>query len=142
MSNLITSNGRLGLPRYRSFSGMLDDFFNDTWFNTRENLESFKLDVKENDTAYCVVAEMPGVNKEDISISLGDGILSIVMEKKEEYNEEKENYVHRERKLSTASRSIMLPKASAEGIRAKLENGLLNIEVPKEAEINRRIEIE
>jgi HSP20 family protein len=74
---------------------------------------------------------MPGVEKESVSLDYNDGKLLIsVSETKEESNEGK-NYIHRERCVSQASRSVYLSDASGDDIKAKLDNGILCVTVPK-----------
>ena len=103
----------------------------------------FRMDVKEDDKGYTVHAEIPGVKKEEIKLGLNDGRLSISVEREEKVDEEKENYVHRERRYGSYERCVYLADANPDGIEAKLEDGLLKIVVPKQDkdEGKRNIEI-
>ena len=94
-------------------------------------VDNFKLDVKEADKEYCVEAEMPGIKKEEISISLDDEMLTIAVKKEKEVKEERKNYIHQERNVSSMERSVYLEGAKLEGIQAKLTDGVLNIIIPK-----------
>ena len=88
--------------------------------------------------------EIPGFDKKDVNISLKDGYLTITAEKKEEDNGKKENYVRRERSTSL-SRSYYVGDVAKESVKAKYENGVLSIEIPKEQEkkeLTNNIEIE
>lgn len=124
---------------------MLDDFFSDAW-PMRRSLASdtFKIDVQDMDDHYLVEAEMPGMNKEDIKISAHEGKLNISVEKKEENTENNGNYIHRERRFSSMSRNVFLGDMDDQGIRAKLDDGVLKIEIQKKIkqETSNYIEIE
>lgn len=123
------------------FYNMLDDFYN--WPSPRSLTRgTFKIDVQENDNEYVVEAELPGVNKDEVNIEMNDGRLSISIQREEIKDEENKNYVHKERRYSSMSRSIYLDEAKSEGIKASLENGVLNIIVPKETKPNNSIKID
>jgi len=121
------------------FYNMLDDFYNWPRSLTRD---TFKIDVQENDNEYVIEAELPGVNKDEVNIEMNEGRLSISIQREEIKNEENKNYVHKERRYSSMSRSIYLDEAKSEGIKASLENGVLNIIVPKETKPNNSIKID
>lgn len=118
---------------FDEFNNMLDDFFADGWPFRRSLLaDTFKIDVQEKDKEYIVEAELPGVKKDDVSLDYDEGKLSISVKKSEESEEKKKNYIHRERRYSSAARSVYLENANPDGISAKLENGILCITVPKQ----------
>lgn len=118
---------------FEDFYNMLDDFFSDTW-SPRRSLErdTFKINVQQNDSEYLVEAELPGVNKEEIDVDLNDGRLTVSVKREEKINEEKKNYIHRESRYASMSRSIYLADADSKGIKAKLDNGMLSITVPRQ----------
>lgn len=135
MAGLIPFNKRrndlMGVG-FDDFQNMIDDFFSDTWPMRRSLVaDTFKIDVQDSEQSYLVEAEIPGVQKEEISLSLDDGKLNISVNKEENKEETNKNYIHRERRISSMSRNIFLKDADAEGIKAKLEDGVLKIEVPK-----------
>lgn len=147
MSGLIPFNRRgrrLAKSGYDNMSNMIEDFFNYSGLSeTLSPLDSFKVDVKENDKEYLVEAEMAGINKEDIDISLDDGMLSISAKKEDKEETEEDKFIHRERHYSEMQRSLYLADAKPDGVNAKLENGLLKITVEKaQRNKSRRIEIE
>ncbi len=130
---------------FEDFYNMLDNFFNDDRFLTRGiTMGSFKVDIQENENEYVVEAQLPGVKKEEINLILEDERLTIAVERRDEVNEEKKNYIHRESKFSSMSRSIYLRDALPEGVKAKLDNGVLYVSVPKQGNTRhtKRIEIE
>ncbi|MEW6622127.1 MAG: Hsp20/alpha crystallin family protein [Bacillota bacterium] len=125
------------------FYNMLDDFFSDTW-SPRRSLaaDTFKVDVQEHDKEYCIEAELPGVKKEEINLELNEGKLTISVNRKEEVEENKKNYIHRERRLSSMQRAIYLADADSKGVKAKLENGVLNITIPKVKKADNTLKID
>ncbi|MDF2999932.1 MAG: heat shock protein Hsp20 [Bacillota bacterium] len=146
MTGLVPFNRRntnLLSTGFEDFYNMLDDFFSDN-LSPRRSLtrDTFKINVQENDTEYFIEAELPGVNKEEIDIDLTDGRLSISVKKEENLNEEKKNYVHRESRYSSMSRSIYLADAENKGIKAKLDNGVLNISIPRQEKFTKAAKIE
>lgn len=125
------------------FYNMFDDFFDKDFFNVR-NLknDTFKMDVKELDQSFLIEAEMPGVKKEEIQLEYQDNRLSICINRQEDINEEKENYIHRERRVSSMQRSIFLKDVNIDSIDAKLEDGILRIQIPKSEPQANRVQIE
>lgn len=150
MAGLVPFNQRrsnLALrPRgFDDFTNMLDDFFSDSWLSGRSLMrDTFKLDVEELEDHYKIDAELPGVKKEEVSLDMNEGKLTIAIRREEKTEEEKKNYVHQERRFCAMQRTIYLGNASEEDIKAKLEDGVLSITVPKakKVETSRRIEIE
>jgi len=97
---------------------------------------SFRIDVMEERDAYLVKAELPGTNKEDISLTLKDGQLVIDVRVQAEENSNTKNYVHLERLDYVMRRIVHLDNAKSEGITAKLDKGILKITVPKDENTN------
>jgi HSP20 family protein len=117
---------------FDSVQNMLDDFFAEGWPFKRSLIgDTFKIDVQDNKTEYLIEAELPGMKKEDIGISLNEGRLNISVNKDETIEERDKNYIHRERRTTSMNRSIVLGDADPAGIKAKLDNGILLISVPK-----------
>ena len=120
------------------FLGLVDDFFRDWGVTKPGNQASFTgkltplMNVAESENAYEIETELPGVDKSDVNIEINDNILTIKGEKKG-FNEEKKDSYHRiERMHGSFMRSVKLPlDIDAEKITAKLENGLLHVEVGK-----------
>jgi HSP20 family protein len=125
-----------------------DDFFNMSW-PTEElrNLETFTpaLNVRENESAYFVEAELPGVDKEGIDVTIKDNTLFLKGEKKTFNEETKEDYHHIERTYGSFHRAVPLAKdADAEKVKADFKNGLLTIEIGKkdqDVDTHRRVHI-
>lgn len=96
----------------------------------------FQVDVREHDDEIIVVADLPGVEKENVSVRLVDPrTLAISTERREETEEEKEGYYRRERMFGTMRREIPLPDdASAEDAGATFKNGVLEVRLKKAPE--------
>jgi HSP20 family protein len=137
MMNLVPFNRKL----FGGFDSMFDDFFNvssalsnsmqPTAFN-RNAHGAFRVDVIDNENEYVIEAEMPGISKEAVSLDYNDGKLVIAVSESGDETTEGKNYIHRERRFSSASRSVYLSDASGEEIRAKLDDGVLCVTVPKQ----------
>jgi HSP20 family protein len=90
------------------------------------------VDVAENEKEYEITAELPGLKKEEIGISFEDHVLKLHGERKQEEDSKKGN-VHRvERNYGRFERVFRLPEdANSEAIKAKYENGVLTVQIPK-----------
>ena len=140
---------RLGRPWWMTTFGrepLRDVFFDRLWPEWRSDAGEAlvpNVDLSEKDGKYYLTAELPGTKKEDISVTLKDGYLT-VSGKKEDHREEKHNDYHlKETRHGTFNRSFRLPvKVSEENIDATYKDGVLTVILPhdKEAE-NKKIEI-
>lgn len=108
----------------RIFDSMFEEFF-------LMNNEEMKVDIKENEKEYLLEAELPGINKNDINLELRDDILVISAKRKEEIDEEEENYIRKERRYGSISRSFNMNNIDKDKIKAKFDNGILYITLPK-----------
>lgn len=94
------------------------------------------VDVTENDHEYLVKAEIPDVKNEDVKVTVRDGILTIKGERKFEKKTDNEKVHVLERSFGSFSRTFSLPKdADADRVKAEFKNGLLNVSIPKRAEV-------
>lgn len=93
---------------------------------------SVPIDLKETKEQYVLSAEVPGVKKEDIKISIKEGVMTISGEVKAEKTSEDEQMHYRERSYGSFSRSVRLPeRVNTSAIEAKHENGVITITIPK-----------
>ena len=102
------------------------------------------IDVFESDGEIVVRAEIPGVNVEDVDISIADNHLIISGEKRQESEGEDQNYCSVERSYGSFRRSLALPPgADVDNIKASSKDGILSILIPKSDDRkSRKIEIE
>ena len=122
--------------------GLFDDFFRDVapGFYVRplhgDGLPApsqIKVNVSESDRAYTVQAEVPGVNKEDIQVSVDGSVVTLSAEIKQQDVQTKDDKTLRsERYFGAVSRSFQLPQDIDQSeSRAKYENGVLTLTLPK-----------
>ncbi len=91
------------------------------------------VDIKENETAYTVVADIPGVDPKDIDVHMEDGVLTVKGERNLNREEEKEGYKRVERVHGSFYRRFSLPETvDAEKISAKCKDGVLEVTIPKQ----------
>jgi len=113
---------------------VFNDLF-DTEFMPKANCTAPAINVKENDKAYTVELAAPGMKKEDFNVHINDdGNLIIKMEQKQEHKEEDKNtrYLRREFSYSKFEQTLILPDdVEKTKISAKVENGVLTVELPK-----------
>jgi HSP20 family protein len=126
------------ITRYDPFSD-LDDFFKGFFVRPvsfeGEKQMQIKLDVKENDNAYTVHADIPGVKKEDIHVTVEGNMVSISAEKKTEKEEKQgEKVLRSERFIGKVSRSFSLGSDVDESkAQAKYNDGVLELTLPKKS---------
>ena len=92
----------------------------------------FKMDVEDAGDKYIVSAELPGVSRDDIDVELNEGRLSISVEKKESDEQKSKNFLYKETGEWSATRGVFLKDAATAGLSAKLEGGILTVNVPKQ----------
>lgn len=126
----------------KRFSDIMDEFFNDVVSSRRDNFVP-SIDVSETDDKFLITAELPGMKKEDINISLENSRLSISGERNFEKEEEGKTYHRVETRYGSFNRSFQLPdNVDEESISATYQDGLLNITINKsENKVKKQIEI-
>lgn len=140
------------ITRYDPFTILKE--FNTKWpFNNNEDSSLVEgshflpaTDILEEKNQYIICADIPGINKDALCITMENNILTIKGERKEEkqFSSEQNDYVRQERTHGVFYRRFALPEnASSEKIIASINNGVLKILVPKkESAKHRRIEIQ
>ena len=120
----------------------LDDIF-DGFISSRKE-QYMKCDIYEKEGNYHIEMDIPGFKKNEISVETKDGYLTIKAEKHSEENEqdEKKNYIRRERVYGKYERSFYLGDLDEDNIHASFEDGMLKIEVPKKEEVDTKKVIE
>ena len=96
-----------------------------------------KVDIKETPNTYAVEAELPGVNKEDIHVSIEGGVVTLSAEIRQQDQQAKDEQVLRsERYYGSVSRSFQLPQDIDPGAaKARYENGVLQLALPKKVQV-------
>ncbi|MDO4305178.1 MAG: Hsp20/alpha crystallin family protein [Bacillota bacterium] len=125
------------------FDEMMNFPFEDDFFGKRNPLYGkhgrnvMKTDVKEKEDSYEVAVDLPGFKKEEISADLKNGYLTISAEKGLDKDEDDKNgnFIRRERYYGSCSRSFYVGSGvKEEDIKAKFEDGLLKLSIPKKDE--------
>ena len=115
----------------REFDRLFDEFFGS--IEPKEYIFAPAIEVYETDKDVVINAEIPGVKKEDIEITVKDNFVHIKAEKKEEKEEKKENVHRLERFYGKVERIIPLPvDVKSEEAKAEYKDGVLEIRIPKE----------
>lgn len=136
----------LGDPFFRS----MDRFFADEPFlatlggvGTLRDGWMPAVDVRETDDSFLFTAELPGLSKEEVSITFEDNVLTLAGERKFESEESKNEFRRIERSYGRFTRSFTLPReVDGEKVEAKYGSGILTVTVPKtEKSKPRKIEI-
>ena len=136
------------LPFERSDDNLFDTFDNFTrnfFRDSNTTLPAFRTDIREEGDKYVLEAELPGFDKGDIKLDVKDGILTISAEHSAEQNAGKGNYVRRERRYGSFSRSFDISGIDEAGITAAYNNGILELNLPKAVPVvpeSRRIAID
>lgn len=136
------------ITRYTPFDNLFDELGKGFWLKPVSlpgGAElKMKLEVKEDDKAYTVHAEVPGVKKEDIQVEVHGDQVSIRAEVKQE-KEEKEGgkVIHSERSYGMVGRSFTLPtEVDDKATVAKYKDGMLELTLPKRASGGKRISVQ
>ena len=126
------------LARRNFFNDFMSDPFEFGFFGTepapKANASLMKTDVKETDKAYELDIDLPGFDKENVQIELNDGYLTINASTNEEKEDKDENgtFLRKERFVGSCRRSFYVgDDVSKEDIKAKYENGILSLVIPK-----------
>ena len=116
-----------------NFFDVFDNFERKFFGNSSANLPAFRTDIKDADDKFVLEAELPGFDKEDISLDVKDGILTISAQHKEEKEDkdEKGQYIRRERRYGSFRRSFDVTGIDENGITAAYSNGILTLILPK-----------
>lgn len=110
---------------------LLNNLFDNDFFNAMSNRGNFRADLKETNDSYLVVADLPGVKKGDIDIEFQNDNLVITAKRDESVEDSKESYVRRERHYGEFRRSFYIDNVDEDKIKAKFEEGVLRIHLPK-----------
>jgi HSP20 family protein len=133
-----------GLTRWHPFAE-LEDLRGriDRMFSEMENGDvrkwSMALDVVERDDKYVLRADVPGIKPDEVKIEVEDDLLTVSAEHEDTEEEKKDNYLRRERRYGSFSRSIRLPKGvTADQVEATCKDGIVEVGIPKPKEAERK----
>ena len=114
------------------FRNNFERFFNNSFYTDQKKEWQPVVDIIKKDGKVIVTAELPGINKENISIDVNEDVLTLKGERKYEKEEKEADYYRKERVTGSFSRSFVLPSGvSTEEINAEYKDGILKIEIPE-----------
>lgn len=136
MLNTMTRwNANNGLTARDPFYRLFDTFFNQDLVPSEEVSNRTwmpPVDIQETEDSYRLTAELPGLTKDDINITLENNVLRLTGERKFQKDVKKEGYHRIERAYGTFARAFTLPaQVNHDKVEASFENGLLTLVVPK-----------
>jgi HSP20 family protein len=125
------TRGFAGLPSYRRLAD-----FGPSWpWESASSVAAPAVDVAEKEKEYQVTAELPGLDENNVQVTLVDDVLTIKGEKQEEKEEKDKNYHLSERRYGSFQRSFQLPPGIDQSkIEANFRNGVLTVVLPKAPE--------
>ena len=149
MFELARRNNHHAVNVYNPFREMEDlerSFFGDPFFDSRD-LAEFKTDVTDEGDHYLLEADLPGFDKKDIHLDISGDLLTIQAERhsKVEEKDKKDRVIRVERSYGSYSRQFDLSSVNTEQIKAKYDNGVLTLTLPKKQDTlpaSRTLEIE
>ena len=131
----------------KELSNILSQYNNiENWPTSKNNHSALtvadwapKIDIRENKEAYIIDAELPGVKKENVNITLDNGVLTIDGEKQFQKESEDEKAHRIERIYGSFKRSFSLPElVNEDAVVAKFKEGILSLMIPKAQEQKRK----
>jgi HSP20 family protein len=130
----------------RHLVNSINDVFNEDFFAPlRSHIHQFRTDIHDKGDAYLIEAELPGFNKENIEIDYSNHYLTIKATRKHEEEDRKDTQILRsERSYGEFVRRFYVENIQYEHIKAKFEDGVLMLEVPKKEQdepVRKKIEI-
>jgi HSP20 family protein len=125
-----------------ALEGRFNRFFNEAFFpkamlGDESGLAHWnpRVDIYDNDNAFVIKAELPGVEKKDIEVDLKDHVLTLKGERSYENEVKEENYYRKERSFGKFHRAFSLPAdLDPDKIKADFKDGILKIDIPKPEE--------
>jgi HSP20 family protein len=119
----------------REMNRLLESFVDRSPGRFGESMSAPAVEVSDIKDAVVVKAQVPGVSKEQLQVTVSEGLLTIKGETKEEEKKEEKNYLRREFHYGAFSRTVPLPAGvQTEKATAQLKDGILEITIPKSAE--------
>lgn len=121
---------------------LFENFFRGPFFPGNLQNTDLKVDIRENEKEYILEADLPGITKENLHLDFEDNVLTIAVEKDEQLNDEKENYICRERRSEYISRQFAFDNVASERIQAEYKDGVLKVSIPKSKVEEKKHQIE
>lgn len=113
----------------RMLEAQFGDFWLDDFFSFPHG--GIRVNIKEEEDKYVLEAELPGVDKDEIILKADDDTLTIAVKRDERIERKDENYLVRERRYGSMSRSFYFDDVDFNNVKAKFNNGILYVSLPK-----------
>ena len=117
--------------REKNLYNAWNDFEKEFFGEPAKFMSGFKTDILDKKDRYVLQAELPGFSKEDIHIDINGDYLTISAEHNEDNEDTKDNYIRKERRYGSFSRSFNVADISTDKITASYQNGVLELDMPK-----------
>ena len=146
MNNLVRiADGRWPRGLFSDVDGILRGFYDSpvsTW-NTSADRRRLAMDVVEDDTAYVVTADMPGMSRDEVSVTIDKNVLTISADPKDEVSHGQRKVLRHERYSGKYARSFRLGEDIDEDkVSAEYRDGVLRLAIPKKAAVApRQVEV-
>ena len=139
MNNLVRiADGRRPWGLFSDVDGILRGFYDSpvsTW-STSVDFRRLAMDVIEDDTAYVVTADMPGISRDEVSVTIDKNVLTISAEPKDEVSQNGRKVLRHERYSGKYARSLRLGEDIDEDqVSAEYRDGVLRLAIPKKAAV-------
>ncbi len=146
MNNLVRiADGRRPWGFFPDVDGILRGFYDSPVSTRNTNADSRRLamDVIEDDTAYVVTTDMPGISREEVSVTIDKNVLTISAEPKDEVSKNERKVLRHERYSGKYSRSLRLGEDIEEDkVSAEYRDGVLRLTIPKKTPLApRQVEV-
>lgn len=117
---------------------LIDKFFDFPYSAFGKNMQKMKTDIIESKDKYIIKIDIPGYDKNDIKVHVGDNLLTVYVKKEDEEEILKEGkYLYRERYVGTVTRSFKIGNVKEEDVKASYKNGTLTLTYPKDSKVEK-----
>ncbi|MGV3704705.1 MAG: Hsp20/alpha crystallin family protein [Arcticibacter sp.] len=130
MNTLMKATPSPSLKKLFEDFGTYDSLFDGSFFNRGKQVPA--VNIKENEKGFDIYVAVPGFEKEDFKLDIANNVLTISAERKDQKEEDKDNYTRKEFSYSSFSRSFGIPdNVKEDHIKAKYDKGILHLKLEK-----------
>lgn len=128
----MTHFNRVMRSPFADFDNLARAFFDEPFFSAKAEIRPFRTDIKKTEDGFVLEADLPGFDKNDISVGIDGDVLTIRAQRhsESEDKDKKDSFVRIERSFGTYERSFDVSGIDTENVGAKYENGVLKLVMP------------